>query len=102
MGLLEICVSDSRVLCITHNEGQNITGYLERLYHMNMLDMVFLDEGERHGDLLSDLLESGKIGKSVPIYTIRHHSLPQCRLDYQGLTSFLLRFHLKVDLFRLD
>ena len=95
VALLEICLSDSRVLCITHIKGgENVTGYLERLYELNMLDMVFLDEGEMHQDLLSDLVKGGKIGKLVPIYTTRDNSPSPWRLDAQGFISSLLRFHL--------
>ena len=91
MELLEICLRDSRVLCITHFEGENVTGYLERLYHMNMLDMVFFDEGEKHEDVLGNLVKGGKVGKYVPIYTTpRDHSLSPWRLDFQGFTSSLL------------
>lgn len=88
--LLEICLRDSRVLCITHNEGGNVTGYLEKIYSMNMLDMVFLDQGERHQDLLSDLVQGGRIGKSVPIYTARYQYLSLMRLDVQVNSSWVL------------
>ena len=80
--LLEICLNDSRTLCITNSEGVNITDYLVGLCNLNMLDMVFLDESGWNRNLLGDLVRGGI---DEPIFAPHHHSISPWRLDVQVL-----------------
>ena len=80
--LLDVCLKDSRVLCVDNSEDKNITGYLVGLCDLNMLDMVFLDESGWNRNLLGDLVRGGI---DVPIFTAHHHSLSPWRLDVQVL-----------------